>query len=160
MAKEPKSYNKVALAEDLAIAQNMTKARAGRVIEKLFGIIEDTVANGGEVSIAGFGVFRARTTAAHTARNPRTGEAVDVPERDHPTFKAGLAFKRLVRGEDVAEEDELEEDEETTEPESAPETPTENDVKDNDDAEAATEDAKPESEADDATNDGQPNLFD
>jgi DNA-binding protein HU-beta len=53
--------------------------------------------NGGEVSIAGLGIFKTKTRAARTARNPRTGETVQVPTMRVPKFQPAKALKEAVK---------------------------------------------------------------
>ena len=42
---------------------------------------------GGKFKISGFGTFYVTERKAHTARNPRTGEAVEVPTKKHLKFR-------------------------------------------------------------------------
>ena len=51
---------------------------------------------GDKIQIAGFGTFEVRERAAKTARNPRTGETIDVPACKVPAFKAGKGLKDKV----------------------------------------------------------------
>lgn len=46
----------------------------------------------GEFAYPGFGKLKKVTRAARTAKNPRTGEPVEVPEKDAVTFKAAPSF--------------------------------------------------------------------
>lgn len=75
-----------------------TKAQAERVVDMIFEAIGKTMAKGNSVDIAGFGKFEGRMQSARTARNPRTGETVQVPAKRAPKFKAGKALKDLVKG--------------------------------------------------------------
>jgi DNA-binding protein HU-beta len=52
---------------------------------------------GGEVSVAGFGIFSVKARAARTARNPRTGESVKVAAMNVPKFRAAKALKDTVK---------------------------------------------------------------
>ena len=56
-------------------------------------IIKEQLAAGETVSLAGFGPFEARERAATTARNPRTGETVEVAAKRVPAFRAAKALK-------------------------------------------------------------------
>lgn len=47
----------------------------------------------GQASIRGFGTFKVKGVAARTARNPRTGEAVEVPARNKIAFTPAKALK-------------------------------------------------------------------
>ena len=59
------------------------------VVEVFFDEIAQRLAEGGRVELRGFGAFSTRAREARTGRNPRTGEAVDVPAKRVPYFKAG-----------------------------------------------------------------------
>lgn len=74
-----------------------TKVQAEEVMETLISKITDTMKKGGEVSIAGLGIFATKTRAARTARNPRTGETVNVPAMKVPKFRAAKALKDAVK---------------------------------------------------------------
>ena len=74
-----------------------TKSGAEDVVETVFDCISQGLKQGEDVSIAGFGVFAARQRAARTARNPRTGETVQVPAMRVPKFRAAKALKDAVK---------------------------------------------------------------
>ncbi len=74
-----------------------TKADAERAVEVVISSIVDTLKAGQEVSIAGLGIFSAKKRAARTARNPRTGEAIEVPSMRVPKFRAAKALKDAVK---------------------------------------------------------------
>ncbi len=74
-----------------------TKADAERAVETMINSIVDTLKDGNEVSIAGLGIFSAKMRNARTARNPRTGEAIEVPAMRVPKFRAAKALKDAVK---------------------------------------------------------------
>ena len=76
---------------------DMTKADTERALECLVKMITSNLVQGNEVAIAGFGTFATSQRAAREARNPRTGETVQVPAMSVPKFKAGKALKDAVR---------------------------------------------------------------
>ena len=49
----------------------------------------DTLANGGRIEVRGFGSFSLKYRKPKIARNPRTGETVQVAEKQVPYFKTG-----------------------------------------------------------------------
>ncbi len=75
----------------------ITKADAERAMDTMLTSIVDTLKAGREVSIAGLGIFSAKMREARTARNPRTGEAIDVPAMRVPKFRAAKALKEAVK---------------------------------------------------------------
>ena len=89
------AMNKTQLVDALA-ARIGDRRAAATVVDGLIETIVDTVRAGGSVSISGFGVFESRARAARMARNPRTGEAVNVAATTVPAFRAGLAFRNAV----------------------------------------------------------------
>jgi DNA-binding protein HU-beta len=89
--------NKAALVDVVNETVGGTKADAERAVDALFSTVVDTLKGGGEVSVAGFGVFSAKERAARTARNPRTGEPIQVPAMRVPKFRAAKALKDAVK---------------------------------------------------------------
>lgn len=75
-----------------------TKTQADDIVNGLFDAIANEMAKGGTVDVAGFGKFEGKMRNARTARNPRTGETVDVPAQRVPKFKAGKKLKDTVKG--------------------------------------------------------------
>ena len=61
--------------------KGLTKKQTEVILETVFMSIKETLANGGKVEIRGFGNFKLRSRKARKARNPKTGESVDVPPR-------------------------------------------------------------------------------
>lgn len=90
--------NKKDLAEAVAAKIDCSKADAERAVETIIDSIVSTLKKGDEVSIAGLGIFSAKMRAARTARNPRTGEAIQVPAMRVPKFRAAKGLKDAVRG--------------------------------------------------------------
>lgn len=64
-----------------------------QVVDIFFDEIARRLAEGGRVELRGFGAFSTRAREARTGRNPRTGEAVAVPEKRVPYFKAGKEIR-------------------------------------------------------------------
>lgn len=75
----------------------VTKADAERMMDVFIDSVTNTLKGGDEVSIAGLGIFSAKMRNARTARNPRTGEAIEVPAMRVPKFRAAKALKDAVK---------------------------------------------------------------
>ena len=88
--------NKNELISAVADKCGMNKAQAGEAVEAVLGSVTEALSAGSEVRLLGFGNFSVAHRKATTARNPRTGEAVDVPASKSPKFKAGKALKDAV----------------------------------------------------------------
>lgn len=89
--------NKAGLVEKVNEVLGGTKVQAEQVVDTVFESIVETIKSGEEASIAGFGIFSAKERAARTARNPRTGEAIQVPAMRVPKFRAAKGLKDAVR---------------------------------------------------------------
>lgn len=89
--------NKADLITKVHETIDVTKADAERAVETIIDSIVDSLKSGNEVSIAGLGIFSAKMRNARTARNPRTGETIQVPEMRVPKFRAAKALKDAVK---------------------------------------------------------------
>lgn len=83
-----------------AVAERLGTGRTGgnRALDAVLETIQEEVAAGHRVSITGFGVFEPAERAARTAKNPRTGEAIEVAASTVPKFRPGQAFRDAVAG--------------------------------------------------------------
>ena len=90
--------NKSELVAHIATSAGLTKAQATAALQAFETSVIDTLANGGEVTLIGFGTFKVTDRAARTGRNPKTGEEIQIAASKVPTFKAGKAFKQAVNG--------------------------------------------------------------
>ena len=88
--------NKNDLIANVAEAAGLSKADAGSAVDAVLSAITDGLAGGGEIRLVGFGTFSVANRAATTGRNPRTGEAIQIPASKQPKFKAGKALKDAV----------------------------------------------------------------
>ena len=89
--------NKQGLAEAVHAKLGGTKTQAEEVVDLIIDSIINSLKKGDDVSIAGLGIFAVKERAARTARNPRTGESVNVPAMKVPKFRAAKAFKEAVK---------------------------------------------------------------
>jgi len=64
-----------------------------RIVSTIFEEITEALARGDRVELRGFGAFSVKIRDARTGRNPRTGEAVPVPSKAVPFFKAGKELR-------------------------------------------------------------------
>ena len=92
------SINKSGLVDQVHQTIGGTKVDAEKAVDSIVTTIIDTLKQGQEVSIAGLGIFSTKMRAARQARNPRTGEAIQVPAMRVPKFRAAKALKEAVRG--------------------------------------------------------------
>jgi integration host factor subunit beta len=81
------------ISEEIGLTQLKTK----EIVQKTFDAIVETLVEDGRIELRNFGVFEVKQRAARKARNPRTGQRVDVPEKFVVTFKPGKEMEEKVR---------------------------------------------------------------
>jgi nucleoid DNA-binding protein len=75
----------------------LTQLRTKEIVQKTFDAIVETLVDDGRIELRNFGVFEVKKRAARKARNPRTGDKVNVPEKYVVTFKPGKEMEERVR---------------------------------------------------------------
>ena len=88
--------NKTQLIEVVAKEAGLKKKSAEAAVAAVLGAIENALADGEKVQIAGFGTFEVKERGARTGRNPATGAAITIPASKAPQFKAGKALKDAI----------------------------------------------------------------
>ena len=63
-------------------------------VEAIFDAIANELANGGEISVSGFGKFSVSDRAARQGRNPATGETIQIAASKGAKFSAASALKQ------------------------------------------------------------------
>ena len=88
--------NKSELIDAIAETADISKAAAGRALDGFVDSVTNTLKNGDQVSLIGFGTFSVKDRAARTGRNPQTGQTIEIAASKIPGFKAGKALKDAV----------------------------------------------------------------
>ena len=94
--------NKTQMAEKLAKQCDLTKAKASKVLDSIFGtqpghgIIAVELDAGRVVRIAGFGTFDTHRSKARMGRNPGTGAPIKIPAKTHARFRPAKGLKERV----------------------------------------------------------------
>ena len=83
----------MALTKDKLISRlqtqlGLTKQDAQQAVKRLFEILKDTLANGEDLLISGYGKFSVKQKNARRGRNPQTKEALMLKARKVLVFKA------------------------------------------------------------------------
>ena len=81
------------ISENLGLTQLKTK----EIVQKTFDSIIETLLTEHRIELRNFGVFEVKRRKARKARNPRTGERVDVEPKNVVTFKPGKEMEERVR---------------------------------------------------------------
>lgn len=88
--------NKTELTAALADKTGFAKKDAEKALNAFVDVITENLKNGEKVQVVGFGSFEVKERPARTARNPRTGEEIEIAASKAPVFKAGKALKDAV----------------------------------------------------------------
>ena len=85
--------NKAELIDELTKKLDADRKTATEAVELVVDTIVRAVHRGESVTITGFGVFEKRKRAPRVARNPRTGEAIQIAAKRVPKFSPAKALK-------------------------------------------------------------------
>ena len=85
--------NKSELIVALAQKAELTKKDAEKALNAFVEVVTETLKAGDKVQLVGFGTFEAKERPARSARNPRTGEAIEIAASKTAAFKVGKALK-------------------------------------------------------------------
>ncbi len=88
--------NKGELVDAISKTTKENKNTVDKILTATTQIIMDTVTSGKKVTLVGFGSFEPRVRKERDGRNPKTKEAMKIPETVVPAFSAGKIFKELV----------------------------------------------------------------
>lgn len=88
--------NKTQLTAELAAKAGLSKKDAEKALNAFVDVVNDALVAGDKVQVVGFGTFEVKARPARTARNPRTGEEIEIAASKAPVFKAGKALKENV----------------------------------------------------------------
>jgi len=75
----------------------LTQLKTKKIVQETFDAIVEALVEEKRIELRNFGVFEVKKRAARKARNPRTGDKVDVPEKYVVTFKPGKEMEQRVR---------------------------------------------------------------
>jgi integration host factor subunit alpha len=96
---ETPTLTKAELADLLFERLGLNKRESKDMVEAFFEFIHDSLVNGKDVKLSGFGNFQVRRKAPRPGRNPRTGELIPIRARNVVTFHASHKLKAVVQGE-------------------------------------------------------------
>jgi len=88
---------KAELIEKIAAKAKISKKAANVALNTFVDSVTAALRKGDRVALVGFGTFSVAKRKARTARNPRTGETINVPARKAPKFKAGRELKKAIK---------------------------------------------------------------
>jgi integration host factor subunit beta len=97
LAREKRDVTKKEIVRTISEEIGLTQLKTKEIVQKTFDAIVETLVEDGRIELRNFGVFEVKRRAPRKARNPRTGEKVDVAEKFVVTFKPGKEMECRVR---------------------------------------------------------------
>ncbi len=95
--KANNKMNKATLISQTANKSGLSKEVVSNVLEAFMSTVIQALHEKQEVQLMGFGSFVVASRSAITARNPKTGEPIQVPATSFPKFKPGKLLKEAVK---------------------------------------------------------------
>ena len=90
--------SKTALVEKIADQAKLSKVDADRAVKAFISIVSESLKNGVDVPLTGFGTFTVVDRAERDGRNPMTGAAITIAAKKVVKFKPGKILKEEVGG--------------------------------------------------------------
>ena len=89
--------NKTELVAAMAEKAGLSKKSAEAALKAFEDVVAEELKKGEKIQMVGFGTFESKARAARDGKNPQTGEAIKIAACKVPAFKAGKAFKDLLK---------------------------------------------------------------
>ena len=94
---ETPALTKAHLADLLFEQIGLNKRESKDMVDAFFDLVSNSLVDGDDVKITGFGNFQIRTKSPRPGRNPRTGEAIPIAARRVVTFHASQKLKEQIQ---------------------------------------------------------------
>ncbi len=88
--------NKSELVDSISQKLKLPLHESSSIVTTIIKTMSDSLANGDNIEIRGFGSFMVKTYGAYCGRNPKTGDKIEVPPKKLPFFKVGKELKERV----------------------------------------------------------------
>ena len=90
------ALTKTIIAERIQDKLNLSRTTTYEIMEEFLEIIKETIENGEDIMISGFGKFCVNEKTARKGRNPATDEEMTLPARRVVTFKCSGKLRDLI----------------------------------------------------------------
>ncbi len=84
------------IVNQISEATGISKKETEIVVEGFISVIIDCLRRNDSIEIRGFGTFKNKVREPRKARNPKTGESIELQKRYIPFFKVSKEFKKIV----------------------------------------------------------------
>ena len=89
--------NKAELVEEVSSKTGLTKRTCREAVNAVISAITDSLSREEKVTLVGFGTFQIMERKARRGVNPQTREAINIPAKKVPKFKAGKSLREAVK---------------------------------------------------------------
>lgn len=90
---------KLELTEMIQLNSGLTKRESADILDTVFSIIKETLNQGENLKISGFGSFEIKEKSPRMGRNPQTGESITISRRRVLSFKPSTVLKAQINQE-------------------------------------------------------------
>ena len=87
---------KIDIIQNVYEKLGFSKKESADIVESVFDIIKDSLAQGDKVKISGFGNFVVKEKRARRGRNPQTGLEISITARKVLTFKSSQVLRKAL----------------------------------------------------------------
>ena len=88
---------KADIVNEISKSTGIDKATVLETVEKFMEAVKDSLANGENVYLRGFGSFIIKTRSQKTARTISKSTTIIIPEHNIPAFKPAKVFMEVVK---------------------------------------------------------------
>lgn len=92
------TLTKATIIETITDRLGHSKVRSSEIFETVLEILKDSLGEGDDVLISGFGKFCVKEKSSRKGRNPATGEELILDKRRVVTFKSSTILRNGVTG--------------------------------------------------------------
>ena len=89
--------NKSVLISEVARKTGLSQREAEVGVQTMIDLISAELKKGGKITLTGFGTFDVGKRKARSGVNPRTGEAIKIPQTKMPRFKPSRSLRSSVK---------------------------------------------------------------
>jgi len=90
------TLTKAQIVENLFAKNLFTKGECTHIIESMFELIKQSLEEGNDVLISGFGKLSVKRKSQRRGRNPQTGEPITLPPRRVVTFHCSGSLREKI----------------------------------------------------------------
>ena len=87
---------KIDIIQDVYEKLGSPKKDSAKIVESVFELMKESLANGEKIKISGFGNFVVKEKKSRRGRNPQTGEEISISARKVLTFKSSQVLRRAL----------------------------------------------------------------